>query len=40
MKDYKAQFGLYVEAITDALVMNDMMFPTHECIALEPAGNW
>ena len=39
-KDCKVQFGLYVEASTDAIVTNDMMSRTHGCIALGPSGNW
>ena len=39
-KDCRAQFGLYVEVSTDAIVTNDTMPGTHECIVLGPSGNW
>ena len=39
-KDCISQFGLHVEANTDAAITNDTMSRTYRCIVLGPSGNW
>ena len=38
-KDYRCQFGDYIEPSTDAVITNDMKSRTHSCLALGPSGN-
>ena len=38
-KDCRADFGSYVQATMETIVMNDNTPRTHDCIASGPSGN-